>query len=243
MALDPRAEPKFAERVPYVVVHGEPGARLVDMVVSPETLIANSTGLRLHETYYISKQIIPALERCFSLLGADVKSWFAQMPKPSRWQPTKRPISALGLSGFTNELLGYRQEAKRTRSTICSFYLSKHCAVCDEMTATDQTICDKCCSFPQATALALQSKTASLERNLIQLNFVCSSKLCSFFYLFFWFYWLFFLLPILLDCGGGDLKGDIVCNSLDCGVYFSRQKIKQQHKASVILTLSSDDFF
>ena len=185
MALDPRAEPKFAERVPYVVVHGEPGARLVDMVVSPETLIANSTGLRLHETYYISKQIIPALERCFSLLGADVKSWFAQMPKPSRWQPTKRPISALGLSGFTNELLGYRQEAKRTRSTICSFYLSKHCAVCDEMTATDQTICDKCCSFPQATALALQSKTASLERNLIQLNFVCSSKLCSFFYLFF----------------------------------------------------------
>merc|ERR1711933_280778 len=119
--------------------------------------------------------------------------------------PTKRPISALGLSGFTNELLGYRQEAKRTRSTICSFYLSKHCAVCDEMTATDQTICDKCCSFPQATALALQSKTASLERNLIQLNFVSS------------------------NCGGGDLKGDIVCNSLDCGVYFSRQKIKQQH--------------
>ena len=25
MAQDPRAEPRFAERIPYVVVHGEPG--------------------------------------------------------------------------------------------------------------------------------------------------------------------------------------------------------------------------
>jgi hypothetical protein len=32
MAKDPRAEPKYAERIRYVVVHGEPGARLVDMV-------------------------------------------------------------------------------------------------------------------------------------------------------------------------------------------------------------------
>lgn len=27
MAADPRAEPKYAERVPYVVVHAEPGER------------------------------------------------------------------------------------------------------------------------------------------------------------------------------------------------------------------------
>ena len=164
MALDPRAEPKYAERVPYVVVHGEPGARLVDMVVSPQTLVANSTRLRLHETYYITKQVIPALERCFSLLGADVKGWFVQMPKPNRWQPTKRPISALGLSGFSNDSIGYRNETKG-RFTIDHFYLSRHCAVCDEMTTTEQTICDECCSSPQTTALALQARSASLERH------------------------------------------------------------------------------
>ncbi|KAI9084793.1 hypothetical protein K1719_033199 [Acacia pycnantha] len=33
MRFDPRAEPRYAERVPYVVIHGEPGARLVDMRV------------------------------------------------------------------------------------------------------------------------------------------------------------------------------------------------------------------
>lgn len=41
MAKDPRAEPKYAERIRYVVVHGEPGARLVDMV-SEEHLDAKS---------------------------------------------------------------------------------------------------------------------------------------------------------------------------------------------------------
>ncbi|QDZ21998.1 catalytic subunit of DNA polymerase zeta [Chloropicon primus] len=218
MALDPRAEPKYAERIPYVVVHGEPGARLVDMVVSPGTLVGSSAALRLHETYYITKQILPALERCFSLLGADVKAWFAQMPKPNRWQPTKRPISALGLSGFSNESLGYSHEAG-TRRTIDHFYLSKHCAVCDEMTATDQPICDKCCGSPQATALALQARSATLERHLMRLNSICS------------------------HCGGGDLRGAIACSSLACGVYYLRQKNASQHSASVILMLSSDEFF
>jgi DNA polymerase zeta len=34
MAQDPRAEPRFAERIPFVVVVGPPGARLVDQVGS-----------------------------------------------------------------------------------------------------------------------------------------------------------------------------------------------------------------
>lgn len=32
MANDPRAEPKYCERVPYVVVAGPAGARLMDLV-------------------------------------------------------------------------------------------------------------------------------------------------------------------------------------------------------------------
>lgn len=32
MANDPRAEPKYCERVPYVVVAGPVGARLMDLV-------------------------------------------------------------------------------------------------------------------------------------------------------------------------------------------------------------------
>lgn len=42
-----RAEPRFGERVPYVVVHGEPGARLFDMVVPPRALVESRGELRL----------------------------------------------------------------------------------------------------------------------------------------------------------------------------------------------------
>ena len=39
MMEDPRAEPQYGERVPYVVKAGPPGARIVDRVVSPEELL------------------------------------------------------------------------------------------------------------------------------------------------------------------------------------------------------------
>jgi len=39
-------------------------------------------NLQLNTRYYIDKQIIPALARVFSLIGVDVKNWFA--PQLSR---------------------------------------------------------------------------------------------------------------------------------------------------------------
>ncbi|KIY93231.1 DNA polymerase zeta subunit, partial [Monoraphidium neglectum] len=56
MAADPRAEPRHGERVPYVVVYGEPNARLVDLAVAPHALLASEGRLRLNGTYYITRQ-------------------------------------------------------------------------------------------------------------------------------------------------------------------------------------------
>jgi DNA polymerase zeta len=36
---DPRAEPQYGERVPYVVKAGPPGSRLIDRVVSLEEMV------------------------------------------------------------------------------------------------------------------------------------------------------------------------------------------------------------
>lgn len=41
MAIDRRTEPQYAERVPYVVVYGAPGARLIDCIKSPDELLRN----------------------------------------------------------------------------------------------------------------------------------------------------------------------------------------------------------
>lgn len=39
LSRDPRAEPRYGERVRYVVVAGEPNARLCDSVMSPEEFL------------------------------------------------------------------------------------------------------------------------------------------------------------------------------------------------------------
>jgi DNA polymerase zeta len=39
LAADPRSEPQYADRVPYVIARGEPGARLVDRAVGVEELL------------------------------------------------------------------------------------------------------------------------------------------------------------------------------------------------------------
>ncbi|CRK11701.1 hypothetical protein BN1723_017242, partial [Verticillium longisporum] len=83
MLEDARAEPQYGERVPYVVVTGAPGARLIDRCVAPETLLRDSQS-QLDAEYYISKNLIPPLERIFNLVGANVRQWYDDMPKVQR---------------------------------------------------------------------------------------------------------------------------------------------------------------
>lgn len=39
MLEDPNDEAQYGERVPYIIVKGPPGARLVDRAVSPEEVL------------------------------------------------------------------------------------------------------------------------------------------------------------------------------------------------------------
>ena len=74
LVTDRRSEPRIGERVPYVVVYGTPGQPLIQLVKRPEDLLDNP-ALRLNGIYYITKQLVPTLDRCFSLLGVDVRQW------------------------------------------------------------------------------------------------------------------------------------------------------------------------
>ena len=62
LRTDRRAVPRVGERVPYVVVYGEPGLPLIQLVRPPGTVV-DSPNLRLNSEYYITKVIIPALNR------------------------------------------------------------------------------------------------------------------------------------------------------------------------------------
>lgn len=150
MRADPRAEPCYAERVPYVVIHGEPGARLVDLVVDPLDLLAIDSPYRLNDQYYINKQIIPALQRVFGLVGADLYQWFSEMPRPVREVYAKHKSHA--------------PNPYRTR--IDFYYLSKHCILCGELSPASAHICDKCSKDGTAVAAAVIGRTAKLERDI-----------------------------------------------------------------------------
>ncbi|CAH0515493.1 unnamed protein product [Peronospora belbahrii] len=136
MGKDPRAEPRYAERVPYVVVNGPPGARLMDLVVSPSEYYDQQKRYSVNYHYYINKQIIPSLERLFLLTGANIRSWYAALPRSS--------VKA-------------RQQAydnvtptRRDFRSIDSFYMSKHCRLCGSV--GNETLCKECIANPQRSA-------------------------------------------------------------------------------------------
>ncbi|XP_069148582.1 DNA polymerase zeta catalytic subunit isoform X3 [Solanum lycopersicum] len=157
MRVDPRAEPRYAERVPYVVVHGEPGARLADVVVDPLDVLSIDSPYRLNDIYYIKKQIIPALQRVFGLVRADLNQWFSDMPRPGREASGKR----------------HRFTANAHRTRIDYYYLSKHCIICGELTQASSYVCQNCSSNEAIVAAALTGRTSVLERNIQHLAAIC----------------------------------------------------------------------
>ncbi|XP_058193390.1 DNA polymerase zeta catalytic subunit isoform X2 [Rhododendron vialii] len=157
MRTDPRAEPRYGERISYVVVHGEPGSRLVDMVVDPLDLLAIHSPFRLNDIYYITKQIIPALQRAFGLVGVDLNQWFSEMPRLGREFIAKHQF--------------YAPNAHRTR--IDYYYLSKHCILCGELVQGSAHLCGQCLKNEAAVAIAIIGRTSKLEQEIQHLAAIC----------------------------------------------------------------------
>ncbi|KAF3004025.1 DNA polymerase zeta [Curvularia kusanoi] len=123
MLADPRTEPQYGERVPYVVITGAPGARLIDRCVAPEVLL-NNEHLELDAEYYISKNLIPPLERIFNLVGANVRQWYDEMPKVQRMRSVAVPFAGPKSTGLVT---GNQPTLKKT---LESYMKSSSCIVC-----------------------------------------------------------------------------------------------------------------
>jgi len=98
---DPRAEPLVSERVPYVVIYGNPTLPLIKLVRTPEEFLKNPE-MRLNAHYYIEKAIIPALNRCIVLAGMDATKWYLQMPRKylRNMLESKKPKGQGTLDGY-----------------------------------------------------------------------------------------------------------------------------------------------
>nr|CAI5846392.1 unnamed protein product [Callosobruchus analis] len=142
--IDRRSEPRSGERVPYVVINGPPGLPIIKLVRSPRDLL-NDPSLRLNAQYYITKVIIPPLNRCLQLIGVDVP------------QHTKKTDTVF--AKFSK------------KSTISQYFSTSNCVACGEQTKVG--ICDKCTSKPQRTVVSLMEKMRNWEQcyhNVVCLN-------------------------------------------------------------------------
>jgi DNA polymerase zeta len=163
MIEDPRLEPQYGERVPYVVITGGPGARLIDRCVAPEVLLQDAHS-ELDSEYYISKNLIPPLERIFNLVGANVRQWYDEMPKIQRIRRVEGVTAPDGRDGMA-------------RKTLESYMKSSTCIVCREGLDGDSPICNSCLEQSPHTMLLLRARMAKAERKAVQMNMICRS--CS----------------------------------------------------------------
>jgi DNA polymerase zeta len=166
MLEDARAEPQYGERVPYVVVTGAPGARLIDRCVAPEDLLQDDNG-ELDAEYYISKNLIPPLERIFNLVGANVRGWYDEMPKFQR----VRRIDA------NMQLQGHARDLNLNKKTLESYMKSSSCLVCKKKVETEGPICPDCLANKPLSLLSLRMRLNREEIKFLDLQKVCQS--CS----------------------------------------------------------------
>ncbi|KAF1941544.1 hypothetical protein EJ02DRAFT_377518, partial [Clathrospora elynae] len=202
MLADPRTEPQYGERVPYVVIAGAPGSRLIDRCVSPETLL-QSDHLELDAEHYITKNLIPPLERIFRLVGANVRQWFDEMPKVQRIRNIAPPFAAKKQPGnnfFKKTLESYM------RSSACIICRSKLPPPPPRIRGVDTDpyamlpLCAQCLKRPARSLYALRTRIWNTETRVQEVNAVCRS--CS-------------------NLAWGD---GIACDSRDCPVFYSRIK-------------------
>ena len=121
--------------------------RLVDRAVPPEEVLndpyashplrylvrlsnrSSPCETRRHKhidaVYYISRVLIPPLERIFNLLGADVRGWYDEMPKAQR---ADAPEAAAAILASPRK--ASREAALITRYKIDEHFYTSHCVAC-----------------------------------------------------------------------------------------------------------------
>lgn len=199
---DHRAEPRCGERVPYIVINGSPGLPLIRLVRSPHEYLSNE-GLKINAMYYITKVIIPPLNRCLLLIGADAHQWFADLPRKNQYLLSLETASKVMTSASAVD--SDQSAAISKKSTISQYFSTTNCA-CDCGGHTQNGVCDECLrpNRKQLSVVILADKCLQLERKL---------NLC---------------LEICASCCGQTK--DTKCTSLDCSVLFMLNRWKRDSK-------------
>ncbi len=188
---DRRGAPRTGERVPYVVVHGEPGRPLIQSVRCPSEVLAKWPALRPNAHYYVTKVVAPPLNRCLSLVGADTLQWYAELPK------VQRPRVML----MNQDSEGGKSVGGGGGDNILRYFASRHCPACFRLVegggggGGSSLLCRSCSNDPQRTVLELSVRIRRWDRSRRDVSAICR------------------------QCAGFS-SGNPTCCSLDCPVVY-----------------------
>ncbi|KXN90017.1 DNA polymerase zeta catalytic subunit [Leucoagaricus sp. SymC.cos] len=203
MIIDPNNEPQYGERVPYVVIRGEPGTLLTERAMDPLDMI-NESHLQLDANYYITRVLIPPLERIFNLVGADVRQWFAEMPKgknATRQTLLASPSKRKKLAIEDEELPG----SPGKQWDIEEHLENNQCLVCGEPAfAASIDICYECFLSGQSSMSVLGAKSCGFDRRMLTVHNVCAS------------------------CAATAPGEPVKCISLDCPWLYARKRAEDR---------------
>lgn len=163
--------------------------------------------------YYITKVIIPPLNRCLLLIGVDVNQWLVVLHfqhlnivglikkcSENRFADLPRTYQSLTMTSTASTIIT-KNNAKK--STISQYFSTTSCVIdCGEQ--TQNGICANCQRQPHKSAVILSLKVTHLER-----KFSMAQRLCE-------------------SCCGRSYHTD--CNSLDCPVLFVSNTWKRENK-------------
>jgi DNA polymerase zeta len=155
----------------------------------------------LNTTYYITKQIIPSIERVLNLVGADVRSWYHELPTKVR-VPRRGSATVGGKTkgggGGGNQQQQQSLHQQMQMNTIDQYYLTQLCPVCNQL--TQKGLCEDCSENKQKSFLILIDKLRKVEMERTHLQEMCAS------------------------CANVQDVLEIQCGSFDCPVFFERAK-------------------
>lgn len=155
--------------------------------------------------------LIPPLERVFNLVGADVRSWYDEMPRSLRIEQE----DVINLTPSKQ-----KEAVDDERSKIMDHFRSCRCLVCRSATTEGESsadffernskrlgceeLCPRCLWDPYKAILSLSNRVKKLERRLQDSYRVCSS------------------------CSGAAMSEQIECMSTDCPWLYSRKKAEDK---------------
>ncbi|KAJ7492610.1 hypothetical protein FB451DRAFT_1022509 [Mycena latifolia] len=160
-AITENIEPQYSERVPYVICRGPPKSRLVDRVAGPLDVLKNR-HLHLDAHYYISRVLVPPLDRILSLAGCDVPKWYRDMPKGKSLDIEVASPSKLQQKDLEEDIFNINEH-----------FLNSRCLACGA--SSKEEICDECYLDPQAAMSMILSKIQMGEKRLLDIHRTCAS--------------------------------------------------------------------